>query len=126
MKLEIRNWSRPTHAYKPGMPVFVRYGLWGSDWSSRGHSFNHGTGEREQGLSVYRGKLVDGAVELHDTEYIPQRYKEELSGRFAFPVTGEVIGQGSDGEPVLRAVKLLRLPLGLSVRVAAPNNVDAT
>lgn len=108
--LEIWDWRQRAYPHR-GEPVFVRYGR----WDGRARSSNHCTGERELGVSVYRGRLVDGAVELDDC--IDLYYFAELSGRIAFPVTGDEVGTGSDGEPVLRRVRLLDLPLRLTVRI---------
>lgn len=105
MTLQIRNWKAKVTEYS-GQPIFLRYGIWEC------RSLNFCTGEREIGISVYRAKVSDGAVCLDD---IPDsRYVNELRSRFVFPVTGSVVGTGSDGEPLLRNVKVVNLPISLS------------
>lgn len=114
--LQIRDWRQRIYPYA-GEPVFIRFGL----WDARARSRNHATDEREAGVSVYCGQVVDGAADLAAdlADDVPPEYTEELRGRIAFAVTGEVAGVGSDGEPVLRRVRLLDLPLRLSVRQEA-------
>jgi hypothetical protein len=88
--------------------VYLRYGL----FSPRTTSSNHATDEREHGLSVYRARLLDGVVVLDDETC------ESLTGqgRLVFAVTGRETGIGSDGEPVLRGVRMLPYPIHLSAR----------
>lgn len=90
--------------------VFVRFGKW-----SRGSkSMNFHTGEYEKGLSVYRGRLnADKTVSLIADDWsmrdglTAEACAGALVGRLAFVVTGKVVGQGSDGEPLLVGVRLL-------------------
>lgn len=86
-------------AYWKGEPVYLRFGL----WSAR--SKNWFTGEQEKGLSVYRATVKDGILTPED------EICYMCEGRLAFPVTGEEVGRGSDGEPLLRNVKLLKLAI---------------
>lgn len=81
--------------------VYVRFGKWSRTYSQ---SCNHSTGERESGLSVYRAMLAPGNIVVLDDVVC-----ESLAGqgRLVFPVTGREVGIGSDGEPLLRGVKLL-------------------
>lgn len=81
--------------------IFLRFGR----WSSR--SYNAMTGEQEKGVSVYRAKIVDGVVKLDD--WISSQLSGQ--GRLVFPVVGEVVGTGSDGEPVLRRVRAVGLAI---------------
>lgn len=90
-------WPKITFPRNPPDAVFIRFGR----WSPR--SYNAMTRVVERGVSVYRARLVDGVVSLAD-EISSQLYGE---GRCVFPVTGKVVGYGSDDEPVLRAVKCL-------------------
>lgn len=90
-------WPKITYPRTPPQAVFIRFGL----WSPR--SYNAMTRVAERGVSVYRARMVDEVVSLDD-EISSQLYGE---GRCIFPVTGNLVGYGSDGEPVLRAVKCL-------------------
>ena len=94
--------------YKAGMRVYIRYGRW------ERRSYNHMTGVKEDGISVYRGLVRDGVAILDDD------VSDQLigQGRMVFLVTGKEVGIGSDGEPVLRAVKLVVGPsLSIGCRV---------
>jgi hypothetical protein len=92
--------------YKPGIPLFIRYGLW------QGRSTNWSTGKTEPGISVYRAKLLGNTVYLDDDTC----QSLEGQGRLAFVVTGEITGIGSDGEPTLKGVKCV-IDLGLHVSI---------
>ena len=97
---------------KPPEKVFIRFGR----WSRRPRSMNFYTGELEKGLSVYNARLEpDGTVSLIGDDWSLTLSSWDcvgaLAGRLAFAVTGKVVGQGSDGEPVLTGVKLLRNPI---------------
>ncbi len=108
MKLKIRDWSKTVYRPKETpQRVFIRFGLW-----DRNESLNHYTGEKERGLSVYPAVIKDGVVELDESEIVAEH--PDLLNRFAFPVTGNVVGYGSDGEPVLKGVRLL--PYALSTK----------
>ena len=114
MKFEIRgetfNVSRP----KTPVPVFIRYGM----FSNRERSWNHSTGEAERGLSVYPALLRDDVVELSpdaaECGCEDTRTQSVLAGRYCFPVTGKVVGVGSDGEPLLVGVRVL--PFAVSIK----------
>lgn len=94
--------------------VYLRFGL----WSAR--SRNYATGMLEEGVSVYPAKLIAGVVCL-DVDLsmleIMDECKRYLAGRLVFPVTGEEVAKGSDGEPVLRKVK----PLAYAICIQAGN-----
>ncbi len=93
--------------------VYLRFGLFSP---SNCRSLNFRTGAYERGLSVYRAELRDGVVCLDD--FIPNAYAEELRGRLVWAVTGREVAEGSDGEPILRGVKLVKAPIAISVKVA--------
>ena len=80
--------------------VYIRLGRWGHK------SRNHATGQMELGVSVYPARILEeNIVELDDRCFeIPV---DLVRGRVAFVVTGEEVGTGSDGEPVLRKVKAI-------------------
>jgi hypothetical protein len=96
--------TRPRNPQK----VYIRFGKF-----SKGHrSMNHATGQMEKGLSVYNARLeADDTVSLIADDWslslTAKDCGKRLQGRLAFVVTGEKIAQGSDGEPVLRRVRLL-------------------
>lgn len=111
----MNNWPTFRMAKKRPDRVYIRFGR----WSSR--SYNHATGERERGVSVYRAELHDdGSVSLAET--VPGKI---LNGRVCFVVTGKEVGIGSDGEPLLQqvvarpyAIRLAEIPVDFRKRVA--------
>jgi hypothetical protein len=98
------------YRYEEGMKVYIRYG----HWDNRNLSLNHGTGEKENGVSVYRAVVKNGVVCPDDDISREQLHGQ---GRFVFAVTGDEVGIGSDGEPVLRRVKPVDLPLSMECKV---------
>ena len=107
------NWigkELPFYDYKEGMKVYIRYGFWDNRLLSR----NHRTRERESGVSVYRAIVKGGVVYPNDDIAREQLHGQ---GRLVFAVTGDEVGVGSDGEPVLRRVKALSLSLSLDCKV---------
>jgi hypothetical protein len=107
MVFTIRDDRFPAVNYKPGMPVYIRFGR----WSLRSH--NAATREAEAGVSVYLAWIKDRVVYLDPSVLCPSLRGQ---GRLVFPVTGKLVGIGSDGEPVLRQVKVLA---GVSVSLDA-------
>ncbi|MCK9570216.1 hypothetical protein M0R72_14825 [Candidatus Pacearchaeota archaeon] len=99
MKMEIKPFDKVVEVvpFRPGMPVFIRYGLWDN------RSYNHRTGEKEFGVSVYCGRVVAESVELADDTSV----QLVGQGRLVFPLTGDVIGFGSDGEPIIRRIRVV-------------------
>lgn len=92
--------------------VFIRFGK----FSRLLPSINFSNGKDERGLSVYPARLVDGVAELVDDDQLeltPADCASVLSGRCVFVVTGKVVGRGSDGEPLLKQVKLV--PCAVSI-----------
>lgn len=91
---------------KNGEHGYVRYG----NIPESGKSYNYRDGFYEIGVSVYR------AVFFNDRSYtILHTTPFELFGTFAYSgrplyrVWGEEVGTGSDGEPVLKVIKAIRL-----------------
>ena len=80
--------------------IFIRFGL----WSSRSKNFC--TGETELGVSVYPARLVKGVAQLCWFSADEYDWHHALE-RLAFVVTGRIVGEGSDGEPLLRNIKAL-------------------
>lgn len=103
MDTDVANISWPRKAPEH---VFIRFGRWSSDDC---RSRNWATGEKEKGLSVYLAKFVDGVV-IPDEEDLDICIR--VVGRLCFPVTGRIVGTGSDGEPLLRGVRVLPYPMG--------------
>lgn len=93
--------------YEPGMPVYIRFGL----WSRKSH--NYSTGKDEKGVSVYRGIVIDGVLRLQAGEEISSQLDGQ--GRLCFPVTGREVDIGSDGEPILQSVKYV---VGVALHVS--------
>ena len=101
----------PFYEYQEGMKVYVRYGFWDNRTLSR----NHRTKEREVGVSVYRATVKNRIVYPDDDIAYDKLHGQ---GRLVFVVTGDEVGLGSDGEPVLRRVKALSgLSLSLEWKV---------
>ena len=107
MVFTIRDDRFPAVNYKPGMRVYLRFGR----WSLRSH--NAATREAEAGVSVYPA-WVEGRIVCLDPSVLCPSLRGQ--GRLVFPVTGKLVGIGSDGEPVLRQVKVLA---GVSVSLDA-------
>jgi hypothetical protein len=105
------------HASKnPPERVYIRFGMW--EGRGRYRSLNASTHKLEKGLSVYNARLeLDGSISLiaddPSMDLTAIDCAHLLSGRVAFPVTGKVSGTGSDGEPVLSAVRVLKNPIRL-------------
>lgn len=84
--------------WKDAKEVFVRYG----DIPESGYSTDWSSGNKEKGVSVFRGKLLpDGSVLP-----IPKTNQElgsllTMNERPVYVVDGDVVGVGADGEPVL-------------------------
>ena len=90
--------------------VYLRYGM----FSNRERSSNHATGDEEEGISVYPAVLVDDGVQLApDVKTCPKLVGQ---GRLVFCVTGKEVGTGSDGEPVLRRVRMLPYPIHVNCK----------
>lgn len=86
--------------------VYLRFGR----WSTR--SKNHATGDLERGVSVYPARLIDGrTVELDTDIDIPWHLVKD---RLVFPVMGKFICYGSDGEPVIRKLRMLPYAVSLN------------
>ena len=82
---------------------YVRFG----DLPKDGKSTNHLTGKKEKGVSVIEAKqnLFTGEIEL--VPYGSPTFMW-VQNRPMYEVTGEYVGKGSDGEPLLKNAKILR------------------
>jgi hypothetical protein len=89
----------------PRNEVFIRFGR----PPKSGKSLNHLTGEYERGISVYRGKLNP---ETGVYDFAPGSGSGEgllpllIGGKKPYLVSGEYIGIGSDGEPLLKNAEI--------------------
>jgi len=84
-----------------GKKVYLRAGF----LPENGKSFNYLTKESENGVSVF--DLENGLPILNTLQLV-----DDFSGRYGKPyffVTGEEIGKGFDGEPVLNNVEIISL-----------------
>jgi hypothetical protein len=99
-------------AKRDGGDLYVRFG----DLPVRGRSLNHATLQSEQGTSVYLA-LSTSPVTRHGIDrdtFIPfgangadYPHHYELYGNVAALVAGDVVGYGSDGEPLLRHIRYI-------------------
>ena len=94
---------------RKSLKVYLRFGM----FSSGEVSSNHHTGDVELGLSVYPANLENNIVKAQSIKDICPWV--ESQGRMAFVVTGREVGIGSDGEPVLRGVRML--PYAISINL---------
>ncbi len=91
--------------FATGAPCYIRFGK----LPRGGRSRNHITGELEAGVSVYR------AAKTGTDEYIiDMRGVDAGSGMFIIAgepslITGDVVGTGSDGEPLLANCRVSEL-----------------
>jgi hypothetical protein len=79
-------------------PCYVRYG----DIPATGRSLNHADGTAEAGVSVFRGQRLPSG----EARAIPATNQQmgsylTLLGRPLYIVEGDLVGVGSDGEPLL-------------------------
>lgn len=81
---------------------FIRFG----DIPKNEKSFNYRDGFHENGVSVYNALFYpDGKYEILPENDIQVFGSISYSGRPAYRVWGDVVGTGSDGEPLLRNVR---------------------
>ncbi len=112
MILEIFGERYPIHwPRKKPTKVYIRYGL----FSNREVSSNHATGEDEKGISAYPAEMDGDCVTLAAGIETCESLKGQ--GRLCFPITGREVATGSDGEPVLRGVRILPYALHINTRI---------
>lgn len=115
---------------RPHPPVYVRFG----DWHPSERSRNYRTGDIEAGVSVVDTRWdrknrqwdlqVDDSDGLADTlgGHFNERCRKLEEDRRVDPiwlVTGELVGVGGDGEPLLRSVRKVRRLCQRHVRIGA-------
>jgi hypothetical protein len=88
--------------------VFIRFG----HPPKSGVSMNHATGQPEKGVSVFPAEVdpLTGAANFIEDGTGGSAHIAAAFGGYgnkAYLVSGEVVGRGSDGEPVLRNLKVL-------------------
>ncbi len=89
--------------------IFIRFGNIPQDGKSKIHNGDEGVIGKEIGVSVYEAIQDGGNIKI----LIPKNeicVLVSMSGCFdkpAFLVEGDIIGTGSDGEPLLRNVKII-------------------
>jgi len=85
--------------------VFVRFGT----LPNSGRSYNYRDNKYESGISVFNALLLhNGQVIVKPNTNYELGSLFTLMDRDAYIVEGEVIGTGSDGEPLLRNAKIVR------------------
>ncbi len=87
--------------------LYIRYG----DIPKSGRSTNFATGQKENGVSVYAAKydIETGAIIFDDEAgvYDPGAIMYLTGDRTPHMVTGQEAGAGSDGETLLRKVRIV-------------------
>ena len=96
------NWESMVRA--TGEAIYIRYG----DLPPAGYSRNQATGEREAGVSVYHAYLLPGGQLVVASGYVAF-CAEIFADRPLYRVEGEVIGVGSDGEPLLAGCRIVEV-----------------
>lgn len=85
--------------------IYIRFG----DLPKSGKSKNFATGEDENGISVYEARydIMLASYEITGSALIGAAVDKMLRGEKIYLVTGEEVGTGSDGEPVIQKTKIL-------------------
>jgi len=86
--------------------VYIRFG----DIPDGGKSTNHTDGSKEDGVSAYEAKIKGTHTdEDADVKFVPQGNKIQqiiaLQQRDTYLLTGDEVGRGEDGEPVLANIE---------------------
>jgi len=105
----------PLLALVDGQPsIFIRYGA----PPASGRSTNAREGILEDGVSVYRAWMIPRGgliLDLRGMDVISSLCIAN-SGRPVYAVTGQVVGQGADHEPLLTTVQVRPMRDGMRVR----------
>lgn len=84
--------------------IYLRIGRWDDSERSR----NFATGEFEAGVSVYDLDPAGAPIDPGEGEWSADDLRDRLAGDDPkFLVTGDVVGEGGDGEPLLRNVRVI-------------------
>jgi len=90
--------------WTPAAAVYVRYGALPPGGISR----NHGDNTPERGVSVFHGQLLpSGQARAVPSNHVLFCTLLTLLGRQLYVVTGDAIGVGSDGEPILANCRIV-------------------
>ena len=85
---------------------YIRYG----DCPKSGHSVNHATDEPENGVSVYGAIFFENGYQVSTPHYSTGTFLSvRAQNRKIYRVWGNVVGHGSDGEPILKVTKTERI-----------------
>lgn len=100
-----------TKMRKPA-PLFLRFGHFMSECNEP--SLNWATGEYEKGISVYPAHLNDDGIVEVDAGWYGDIWNgwdtdsdNSYKHRAQYVLTGKVIAEGSDGEPVLQVSSIV-------------------
>jgi hypothetical protein len=89
-----------------GIDVYIRYGK----IPKNGKSYNAITGTYEQGVSVFKGRLLkNGEILISGDNHVLTASAESLRVGKPYIVEGDVVGLGNDGEPLLSNAKQLTI-----------------
>lgn len=108
-----------------GGKAYVRFG----EPPKSGRSANYATGKLERGVSVYQATVTPEGHHVIDVpdegEWAEQDLRDRIrksqaneEGHTAYLVHGKIVGRGGDGEPLLKAIKIIGTidPAHLKVR----------
>ena len=85
---------------------YIRYG----SCPKSGYSINHATGEPEKGVSVYEAVFFGNGYQVSCPHYSTGTFESvRAQGRPVYRIWGDVVGHGSDGEPVLKVQKTKKI-----------------
>lgn len=94
-----------TFAPAPVKDAYLRFG----ELPQSGKSTNWATGESEGGVSCYAlaWDIVNAQYTLSGTGLLGALISYTMQGVQPYIITGEEVGKGSDGEPILKNVKIV-------------------
>lgn len=89
----------------PAHPLYVRFG----QPPKSGRSKNYVTGRYEAGVSAYRAEIdrADAVIRFAPDAVLPGTLIGYAGRKPAYLLIGEEVGRGSDGEPLLRRVRVV-------------------
>jgi hypothetical protein len=100
---QLERWGRLAEQIASQPPLYIRFGR----LPRSGRSRNHDTGELEAGVSCYPAVEQDGIIQFAPDGVANPLSFLDLIHRPAYLVTGEEVGEGSDGEPLLHRPRVL-------------------
>jgi hypothetical protein len=88
----------------PARPVYLRLGDWHASETSR----NYALGETEPGVSVYDLDSAGQPIVPEESEWAAVDFAERVASNDpAYLVQGDLVGEGHDGEPLLRCLTIV-------------------